>query len=95
MGKLFGSGSAATADAGAYPSKDELLPALDAACAAGLAALAGLSPEALTTPMPDEDMRDYFPTVGDAMVYMMLVHESIHMGQLTSWRRAMGMPLHI
>jgi hypothetical protein len=35
--------------------------------------------------------RTLHPTVGDMLVTLMVKHESAHLGQLSAWRRAMGM----
>lgn len=34
----------------------------------------------------------YMPTLGDLLCFMCITHESMHLGQLAAWRRAMGMP---
>ncbi len=34
----------------------------------------------------------YFPTLLDLVVFMCISHESMHLAQLASWRRAMGLP---
>lgn len=36
--------------------------------------------------------RDYMPTLGDLLLFMCISHESMHLGQLAAWRRAMGLP---
>ncbi len=36
--------------------------------------------------------KDRMPTAGRALPYLMLVHENQHLGQLSGWRRAMGLP---
>ncbi len=32
------------------------------------------------------------PTLGDAVVFLAVSHESMHLGQLAAWRRARGLP---
>ena len=34
----------------------------------------------------------YFPTLLDLVIFMCLSHESMHLGQLSAWRRAMKLP---
>jgi hypothetical protein len=34
----------------------------------------------------------YFPTLLDLTVFMCINHESMHLGQLSAWRRAMNLP---
>lgn len=41
---------------------------------------------------PLERWRSVHPTVGDMLVTLMVKHESGHLGQLSAWRRAMGLP---
>lgn len=33
---------------------------------------------------------DHFPTLGDLILFMCVTHESMHLGQLAGWRRALG-----
>jgi hypothetical protein len=40
-------------------------------------------------------MRKFAPRVGDAAVGIATTHEAIHLGQLSAWRLAMGMPLKV
>lgn len=40
---------------------------------------------------PLERWRAIHPTIGDMLVTLMVKHESGHLGQLSAWRRAMGM----
>ncbi len=35
---------------------------------------------------------NYLPSVLDCTIFMCLNHESMHLGQLSAWRRAMGLP---
>lgn len=39
-----------------------------------------------------ERWRERFPTLHDVIVHLMVHHESVHLGQLSAWRRAMGLP---
>lgn len=36
--------------------------------------------------------KKYFPTIFDLVNFMCISHESMHLGQLSAWRRAMGLP---
>jgi hypothetical protein len=40
---------------------------------------------------PIERQRAAQPSVGDMLVTLMVKHESMHLGQLSAWRRAMGL----
>lgn len=33
--------------------------------------------------------KTYFPTIGDLLYFMCITHESMHLGQLAGWRRAL------
>ena len=33
-----------------------------------------------------------FPTLGHALVHVLVGHTAAHVGQLADWRRAMGLP---
>jgi hypothetical protein len=41
---------------------------------------------------PDESLRPTFPAVRHAFTHVMLAHTAHHIGQVTVWRKAMGMP---
>ena len=43
-------------------------------------------------PNPLERWRVVHPTIGDMLVTLMVKHESGHLGQLSAWRRALGLP---
>jgi hypothetical protein len=32
------------------------------------------------------------PTVGDLLAHLMTTHEAAHLGQLSAWRRLLGLP---
>lgn len=36
--------------------------------------------------------KNHFPTLGDLLLFMCITHESMHLGQLAAWRRAMELP---
>ncbi len=40
---------------------------------------------------PNERMRALFPKTGDVIVGLMTAHSGFHAGQLSAWRRAMGL----
>ncbi|MBX3357362.1 MAG: DinB family protein [Phycisphaeraceae bacterium] len=42
----------------------------------------------LAAPIPLERWKQRFPYVGDAIVHLMIDHESGHLGQVSAWRRA-------
>ena len=61
---------------------------------AGIAAIApGLSAEVLAAENPLAYSRARFPTLGEFLTYIMTGHLGYHLGQLSGWRAAAGMPL--
>jgi uncharacterized damage-inducible protein DinB len=89
--ELFNQGAKPLADRSLYPSKAELLQKLEEGHARLAEAVAKAKPEVLAQPAP-EKMRQRFPTVGGLLAGMMTSHEASHNGQLSAWRRAMGLP---
>jgi hypothetical protein len=85
----FAMGSTPQDDRGGYPSKAELLAALESAHTRLAAAAEAASVEKLSEPAP-ERMRSRFPTLGNFFAGLMSSHYSNHLGQLSAWRRAMG-----
>lgn len=73
-----------------FPPRDELLAALKAQHERVAEAVSNADP-ALFAKDSDEQMRSYFPKVGDMIDYMLTAHEGTHIGQLSAWRRAMGL----
>ena len=88
----FGMLSKPEADAGLYGSKAEILADFNAAGAGVLEELQARGLEAMTAPMPIQRWTEPFPRIGDAMGYVMLCHEGVHLGQLSAWRRVQGLP---
>ena len=76
---------------GQYPGKHELLAALAAGEKKLTEHLRTLADSELDRPLPDERYRDVFPTLGSAVLHILCVHTAVHLGQLSAWRRAMGL----
>lgn len=89
---LFGTGSIPAADARRYEPKDEALAILRDAQSRITRAVAELEDDRLDAPFPDEAYRAVFPTVRHALTQVLVGHTAHHVGQLTVWRRAMGLP---
>lgn len=73
-----------------YPAKDEILERLIAAQKAAIEVVGRAADEALTAPN-DNAMKERFTTVGSMMAFYLGGHFMIHMGQMSAWRRMMGM----
>lgn len=87
---LFAPGTHPNPDLGATPSKSELLDALAERHAAAIAAFKAVSDDQLASQFPIPEYRDFFPTVGDAVIYLLAAHEGYHNGQLQQWKLASG-----
>jgi hypothetical protein len=88
----YGTGSTPTAEACAYSARQELLDTLTDACRRVRERLSALDDAALRRPLPDERVRKILPTLGDAVLHVLVGHTAAHLGQLAVWRRAMGLP---
>ena len=91
-GTLFGTGTMLTTESGSYPSKTELLQRFAVARRRISDRLAEMTESDLSEPLPDERHRAVFPTVRSALLHTLTVHAATHVGQLSAWRRAMGLP---
>ncbi|MGQ0627976.1 MAG: DinB family protein [Phycisphaerales bacterium] len=90
-GARFGPGTEPSTDPAAYPPLEQLLSVYERAHGAVLAAAERVSRETLAT-MHSIPFFANTPikTVGEAAALLMTVHEGIHLGQLTVWRRQHG-----
>jgi hypothetical protein len=46
----------------------------------------------LDEPFPHESYRDVFPTIRHALTQVLVGHTAFHVGQVSVWRKAMGLP---
>lgn len=90
-GEKFGRGSTPVADRAAYPTKEALMAALETGHGKLAAAAEAATGETISAVNPIERNRHSFPTVGALVAHIMTTHEANHLGQLSAWRRAMGM----
>jgi hypothetical protein len=88
----FGMLTKPVADLSVYPPKTQLLDNFVRGHEAVSAALRRADPAALEAPIPLERWHKAFGKVGVALAYLMLVHESQHLGQVSVWRRVQGLP---
>ena len=88
----FGMKSKPVDDASAYPPLAELGRTFAAGHREVEAALPSASADWLAGPPPIERWRPRFENVATLLNYLMVRHESLHLGQLSTWRRAMGLP---
>jgi uncharacterized damage-inducible protein DinB len=88
----FGMQSKPEMDATIYASKAELLAAWKQGHEEIAALLSSGSDTILQQPVQLPRWREIMPTVGIVVPYLLLVHENQHLGQLSAWRRVLGMP---
>lgn len=90
---LCGPGTKDQADPSLYPSKAELWEALVRGHQRAAEAVAAASPEVLARPNPTGVQQlAGFKTVGELVFALLTSHEAIHLGQLSFWRRCVGLP---
>lgn len=90
--KAFGPGSDPNAVRPPHPTKAELLQIIEANHARIAEALQSVTPEQLAQPNTFEPTTRAFPTVGDLLAHLMTTHPTMHLGQLSAWRRLQGLP---
>jgi hypothetical protein len=90
--ELFNVPSKPQADRAKYPSKAELLDAYEKAYRRIVERVKRATPAELDAEFPNPKLRPLLPTVGVAMVHILTSHQGQHLGQLSAWRRAQGMP---
>lgn len=90
--RQFGPGSTISGNRSIYPTKDELLAAIRVGHARVTAALAHVDEAKLAAPNPLGVLVNELPTVGDMLAHLLTTHAATHLGQLSAWRRMIGLP---
>lgn len=88
----FGAGSKPTSTRSDYPAKAELLEILEERYQQARDLAATAAPERMALPNPNARMRPGLPTLGDACTFLLAAHPAVHLGQLSMWRRMIGLP---
>lgn len=88
----FSAGSQPTADRSAYPAKNELLATLDDHRNTAASLLRAATPQQLAAPNPVPLLAPHLPTLAHFALFILLFHESTHLGQLSTWRKLSNMP---
>jgi hypothetical protein len=90
---MFGGGSECKDDpAGTiYPPKSELMSRFNVGMQTVIEALPDIPESALNAPNPNERMRGSFPTLGAMTAFLLGGHTMMHLGQVSAWRRCMGL----
>jgi len=89
---LFNLSSKPSSDRSLYPSKDELWKIYEDSYRRAAAAIGSAPEEMFEREFPNPRLRPMLPTVGVAMVHILTTHHGLHLGQLSAWRRARGLP---
>ena len=92
-GPKFNPGSKASANAADYPRMAELRDAFNTVYVDLAEAVPSFSAELLAGPNPFEPARPRFTTFHEFAVWIMTGHLGYHLGQLSGWRAAAGLPL--
>jgi hypothetical protein len=78
-------------DGSIYPAMDDVTSALLEGYRAAAAALEAAPDDLFIAENPSEVMREKFPTTGAMYTFYIGGHFMLHIGQMSAWRRAMGM----
>ena len=88
----FGTGSRPVPDAKLYEPKHKALAILRDAQVRLTRAVEQLAESRLEEPFPEPSYRDVLPSIGHALTQVLVGHSAYHVGQVGTWRRAMGLP---
>ncbi len=87
----FGFGSRLTTNLTDYPSKEALVDAWHAANERYIVAVQAADPAVFDEPTQGP-LGEHLPRLGQFISFSMTGHTSLHLGQLSAWRRADGRP---
>jgi hypothetical protein len=88
---LFRPGSTPSAQRGLYPSRDELLRAVEQGYHQLRQRVAIAHPEQLSQPTTHRRTKETLPTLRDMVAFLLSGHLGGHLGQLSAWRRMNGL----
>jgi hypothetical protein len=75
-----------------YPAMSVVLEAFGRAYDVALTEVARASDAQLLKETPNESHRKNFPTIGALSNFLLGAHVAVHIGQVSAWRRCMGLP---
>lgn len=78
-------------DDGRYADMTLIMDAFTRAHDSVLAVLPQIDEELFARPNPVEGFSNMMPRIGDAVTFMCCSHTMMHLGQISMWRRAMGL----
>lgn len=88
---LYGAGSKPSANRSEYPSKEELVRDFEQSYEQLRKAVAAATPEQLSKPTTNQRMKEILPTAAEMLTFLLTGHVGVHLGQLSTWRRLIGM----
>ena len=88
----FDEESTPISDPSRYPIKTDLVRTFTANHAAISKAFNAMPEERLGQPVVFTRWQNMFSDTATALSFIMLMHESVHLGQLSAWRRVQGLP---
>ncbi len=89
---LFKAGAPCLDQPGLYPEKDVLVATFFERQRRAIEAFRGTTDAALAAENPAEGrFKEMFPTVGGAVAFLLGGHVAMHLGQVSTWRRVMGL----
>lgn len=74
-----------------YPPMEAIVTRFNERHQALLSALPETPDEVFARPNPLDRMRERFPTIGAVAVFLLASHVMMHLGQVSAWRRCMGL----
>ena len=91
-GPLFRPGSKLESERGKYPSKEVLMREVEQGFERLRQRAATATPEQFAQPSTNPRIKDALPTAKDVAAFLLTGHMGGHLGQLSTWRRMIGMP---
>ena len=91
LAALYGPGTQPTEDASAVPSKSELIDTFNRSADLLVAAAQAASLDQLAALRESTILKEQLPSVSDLIGHLLTTHFSLHIGQLSAWRRFNGM----
>jgi len=90
--ELFKAGTPCTDEPGRYPAKDVLVKRFKSRWELVATVLPEVSDEHFHAPNPMEGrMKEMLPTIGAAVTFLCASHHMMHLGQISVWRRLVGL----
>lgn len=89
---LFGVDSTLSSKRADYPSKDELIEAVEDTFELFRERASAATEDQLAQPSTNPFTKDALPTLQDSVGFLLTGHLAVHLGQLSTWRRMQGMP---